>query len=280
MGAIIATSFPSFGRATRCSRCPTSTAAPPTCFTMLLPRYGSRRSEVSDAEARSPETAVSNATRLVYIESPTNPLLRVHDIARWAKAANSVGRDPRGRQHLRDADQPEPARARSRPRAPQRDEVPRGPFRPARGAVVGPTRLARSDRSEAGAGLAARPVRGVPAPPKPEDPRAPDGPPQRGRPDSSPRRSQATPAVVRSTTPVGRGRRTRRSRRGRCGDAAGWSRCRPARRRGGRRPVPEASSDRAGRRQPRRRGEPGERARSRPRTHAPHRGRAGRTGDR
>ncbi len=57
----------------------------------VLPRYGVSLAEVTDAEAREPETAVSNATRLVYLESPTNPLLRVHDIARWAKAANSVG---------------------------------------------------------------------------------------------------------------------------------------------------------------------------------------------
>ncbi len=57
----------------------------------VLPRYGVSLVEVTDAEAREPEKVVSNATRLVYLESPTNPLLRVHDIARWSKAANSVG---------------------------------------------------------------------------------------------------------------------------------------------------------------------------------------------
>ncbi len=57
----------------------------------LLPRFGVAVREISDADARAPETAVSNATRLVCLESPTNPLLRVHDIARWARAANSVG---------------------------------------------------------------------------------------------------------------------------------------------------------------------------------------------
>ncbi len=57
----------------------------------LLPRYGVSVAEVSEPDARAPETAVSNATRLVYLETPTNPLLRVHDIARWSRAANSVG---------------------------------------------------------------------------------------------------------------------------------------------------------------------------------------------
>ena len=57
----------------------------------LLPRFGVSVAEVSEPEARAPENVVSNPTRLVYLETPTNPLLRVHDIARWAKAAGSAG---------------------------------------------------------------------------------------------------------------------------------------------------------------------------------------------
>ena len=57
----------------------------------LLPRFGVRLREVTDAEARSPEGLFSPATRLALIESPTNPLLRVHDISRWSAAADRVG---------------------------------------------------------------------------------------------------------------------------------------------------------------------------------------------
>jgi cystathionine beta-lyase/cystathionine gamma-synthase len=47
--------------------------------------------ELSDAEARSPEAHLTRATRLVLLETPTNPCLRVHDLTRWAKAADAVG---------------------------------------------------------------------------------------------------------------------------------------------------------------------------------------------
>jgi methionine-gamma-lyase len=57
----------------------------------LLPRYGIRVREVSDSEAQAPEEVVSPATRVILIESPTNPLLHVHDIARWARVADGVG---------------------------------------------------------------------------------------------------------------------------------------------------------------------------------------------
>ncbi len=60
-------------------------------LTDLLPRYGVTVREVPDAVAREPHRAVGTGTRLVVIESPTNPTLRVHDICRWADAAHRVG---------------------------------------------------------------------------------------------------------------------------------------------------------------------------------------------
>lgn len=57
----------------------------------LLPRFGIRVRSVSEAEARTPETVLEHPTRLVFLESPTNPLLHVHDIARWATACDRVG---------------------------------------------------------------------------------------------------------------------------------------------------------------------------------------------
>jgi cystathionine beta-lyase/cystathionine gamma-synthase len=57
----------------------------------LLPRFGVRVRELSPEAARDPESAVSPDTRLVVLETPTNPLLRVYDIARWAAASDRVG---------------------------------------------------------------------------------------------------------------------------------------------------------------------------------------------
>jgi cystathionine beta-lyase/cystathionine gamma-synthase len=60
-------------------------------ITDLLPRYGIRVRQVSDREAVDPEAAFGESTRLAIVESPTNPTLRVHDLARWARAADRVG---------------------------------------------------------------------------------------------------------------------------------------------------------------------------------------------
>ena len=56
-----------------------------------LPRFGATVKEVSGADARTPETAMPSGTRLAVLETPSNPLLEVHDIARWARAARAVG---------------------------------------------------------------------------------------------------------------------------------------------------------------------------------------------
>ncbi|MGD0249991.1 MAG: PLP-dependent aspartate aminotransferase family protein [Thermoplasmata archaeon] len=60
-------------------------------ITEMLPRFGVTVREVPERAAREPETVVSDATRLVILESPTNPLLTVHDVARWAAASDRVG---------------------------------------------------------------------------------------------------------------------------------------------------------------------------------------------
>ncbi|MCI4327550.1 MAG: aminotransferase class I/II-fold pyridoxal phosphate-dependent enzyme [Thermoplasmata archaeon] len=57
----------------------------------LLPRFGVRVRFLSAAEAARPESAIGPSTKLVYFESPTNPLLRIHDIRRWTDAAHAVG---------------------------------------------------------------------------------------------------------------------------------------------------------------------------------------------
>jgi len=57
----------------------------------LLPRYGVKVRQVPERTARVPEEVVEEGTRLVLVESPTNPLLTVHDLARWSRAADRVG---------------------------------------------------------------------------------------------------------------------------------------------------------------------------------------------
>jgi cystathionine beta-lyase/cystathionine gamma-synthase len=56
-----------------------------------LPRFGVTVKEVSGPEACAPESILPSGTRLAVIETPSNPLLGVHDIARWARAARATG---------------------------------------------------------------------------------------------------------------------------------------------------------------------------------------------
>lgn len=54
----------------------------------VLPRFGVKVREFSDRGPSEPETLVGPSTRVVLLETPTNPTLKVHDLARWAEAAH------------------------------------------------------------------------------------------------------------------------------------------------------------------------------------------------
>jgi cystathionine beta-lyase/cystathionine gamma-synthase len=56
----------------------------------LLAPYGIPIRWMTEAAALNPENCVTDQTKLVWIESPTNPLLQVHDLRRWAEAAQRV----------------------------------------------------------------------------------------------------------------------------------------------------------------------------------------------
>ncbi|HTT25703.1 MAG TPA: PLP-dependent transferase, partial [Thermoplasmata archaeon] len=56
----------------------------------LFPRWGIRVQWVPATE-RDPGRAITGHPKVLYLETPTNPLLRVHDIARWAAAADERG---------------------------------------------------------------------------------------------------------------------------------------------------------------------------------------------
>ncbi len=57
----------------------------------LLTRMGIRVRWVGAEAAGEPESLIGPATRVVVLETPTNPLLRVIDLERWTEAADRAG---------------------------------------------------------------------------------------------------------------------------------------------------------------------------------------------
>jgi cystathionine beta-lyase/cystathionine gamma-synthase len=60
-------------------------------FTQVLPRYGVRFSYVDATRPEEVAKAIEPATRMIWIESPTNPLLRLIDIAACGEIAARAG---------------------------------------------------------------------------------------------------------------------------------------------------------------------------------------------
>ena len=90
---------------------------------------------------------ITPKTKLVWIETPTNPLLQVLDIAAMADVAHEARGPVRGGQHVRLAVPPAAARPRGRPRRPQHDEVPRRALGRGRRGRDRPQRPARPDQA-------------------------------------------------------------------------------------------------------------------------------------
>ena len=76
------------------------------------------------------ERALTPSTKVIFLESPTNPLLHVIDLRAGGGRGPRAWRDHRDRQHVRDAHPPEPGDARHRRRRAQRHQVSRRPQRP------------------------------------------------------------------------------------------------------------------------------------------------------
>jgi methionine-gamma-lyase len=57
----------------------------------LLPRFGVDVTSVNTADLDEVEKAISPRTKLIYIETPSNPIIRLSDIAAVAELARSVG---------------------------------------------------------------------------------------------------------------------------------------------------------------------------------------------
>ena len=75
-------------------------------------------------DPESLELARQLRPRMIWIETPSNPHLRITDIAAWAGVARDIGRHLRGRQHLPLTRQPASAGVRRRPCRALDDEVP------------------------------------------------------------------------------------------------------------------------------------------------------------
>jgi len=58
---------------------------------VVLPKFGVRVTLLDPARARVPESAIPATTRLAFVETPSNPTLRVHDLRRWADAVHRAG---------------------------------------------------------------------------------------------------------------------------------------------------------------------------------------------
>ena len=93
--------------------------------------------------------AMKPNTRMVWVETPSNPLLKLIDLAAVAKIARANNVISRCRQHLRQPVDATPARVRLRSRHPFGDEISEWPFRHGRrrGGRRRKQRARRSDRS-------------------------------------------------------------------------------------------------------------------------------------
>lgn len=60
-------------------------------FSQILERYGLRFSWIDSTDLDAVESAMSEETRMVYIETPTNPMMEVTDIAAVADIAHARG---------------------------------------------------------------------------------------------------------------------------------------------------------------------------------------------
>ena len=87
MAAISATLFALLGPSKRAVTVRDAYGATFLHFTQILPRFGVNCRVCRTAEDQAVETAIADGCDLLYLESPTNPMLKVLDIARLAAAA-------------------------------------------------------------------------------------------------------------------------------------------------------------------------------------------------
>ena len=88
---------------------------------------------IVDADDTDGVAAACAGAHLLWLESPTNPLLQVADLPACIAAAHAAGAQVLVDNTFATPDPPDPARPRRRPRPAQRHEVPQRPLGPADG---------------------------------------------------------------------------------------------------------------------------------------------------
>ena len=128
-------------------------------FDKVLTRYGLTFSYVDTSQLDQIEAAITPQTRMLFVETPTNPVLRLTDLAAAAAIARAARHRAGRRQHVREPQRAAAHRARRRPGHPQHDEISerpqrqrrrhrhRGPGRAHRGAQLHPERGRRDPRA-------------------------------------------------------------------------------------------------------------------------------------
>ncbi len=98
-------------------------------FEQVLSRYQLTFTYVDTGDLDATERAFTPTTRMLFVETPSNPVMRLTDLARGGRARPPPRRAAGRRQHVRQPVHPAADRARRRPRHPQHDQVPERPQR-------------------------------------------------------------------------------------------------------------------------------------------------------
>ena len=150
----------------------------------VLSGWGLDHSTVDLADEAALRAAIRPSTKLVWVETPSNPMLKIVDLSAVADDRARSRRARRRRQHVRYAGAPATAGAGRRRGRPQRDEVHRRPLRSDRRRDrherhgVGRTAHVPHERHRRGAGTDGL----LPGAPRAEDARGSDARAQRERP--------------------------------------------------------------------------------------------------
>ncbi len=111
----------------------------------VFPRFGIVVRHV-ESDLAGIERLVNPRTKAVYVETPTNPTLRLVDLAKGDGVRAGMGPCFDHRQHVRDAGAAKAHRPGISPGGAQRDEIPGGAFGRHRGAVAGSEALIQKVR--------------------------------------------------------------------------------------------------------------------------------------
>ena len=98
-------------------------------FERVLRKYQLTFSYVDTSDLAQVEAAITPATRMIFVETPTNPIMRLTDLAGLRGAREEARRQAGRRQHVRQPLRPASARPRRRHRHAQHHQISQRPQR-------------------------------------------------------------------------------------------------------------------------------------------------------